>query len=61
MAPLGLLVAGPLADSLGIQAWYIVGGLLCATMGVVGFWIPSVMTLEGGRPDPAKKAPEFSV
>jgi DHA3 family macrolide efflux protein-like MFS transporter len=50
MTPLGLLVAGPVADGLGIQSWYIVGGLLCAAMGIVGFFIPSVMNIEAGHP-----------
>jgi DHA3 family macrolide efflux protein-like MFS transporter len=50
MTPLGLLVAGPLADTLGVQAWYIVGGVLCMAMGVAGLFIPSVMKLEAGRP-----------
>lgn len=51
MTPLSLLVAGPVADLLGIQSWYIVGGLLCAGLGVLGFFIPSAMNLEAGRPD----------
>lgn len=55
MTPLGLLVAGPVADSLGIQSWYIVGGLLCAAMGVAGLFIPSVMNIEAGHPQTATK------
>lgn len=27
MAPLGLMVAGPVADHLGIQAWFLLGGM----------------------------------
>jgi len=53
MTPLGLLLAGPLADSLGVQSWYVVGGLICALMGAIGLFLPSVMTLEAGRPEPA--------
>ncbi|MCL5428603.1 MAG: MFS transporter [Chloroflexi bacterium] len=51
MTPMGLLIAGPLADLLGVQSWFIVGGLLCAAMGVAGFFIPSVMNIEAGRPE----------
>ncbi|MGQ9813912.1 MAG: hypothetical protein ACUVR3_01980 [Candidatus Roseilinea sp.] len=29
MLPLRLLVAGPLSDALGVQAWYVVGGIFC--------------------------------
>jgi DHA3 family macrolide efflux protein-like MFS transporter len=44
--PLGLLVAGPLADQLGIQAWFLLGGTLCVSMGLVGLFMPSVMNIE---------------
>jgi DHA3 family macrolide efflux protein-like MFS transporter len=46
MSPLGLAIAGPLADSLGIQTWYWLGGLVCAGLGMLGFTIPAVMNLE---------------
>lgn len=46
MSPLGLAIAGPLSDALGIQTWYWIGGLVCASMGVLGFAIPAVMNLE---------------
>jgi len=60
MTPLGLLIAGPLADTLGVQTWWVVGGLLCALMGVIGVFIPSVMTLEAGRPELVTKAAEVT-
>src|SRR3972149_6233895 len=60
MTPLGLLIAGPLADTLGVQTWWVVGGLLCALMGVIGVFIPSVMTLEAGRPELVTKSAEVS-
>jgi DHA3 family macrolide efflux protein-like MFS transporter len=46
MTPLSLLVAGPVADALGVQTWYVIGGLLCALIGVGGFFVPSLMTIE---------------
>ncbi len=49
MSPLGLMLAGPLADRVGIQPWFWLGGLVCASMGVVGFLTPTVMRLEAGR------------
>lgn len=49
MSPLGLMLAGPLADRIGIQPWFWVGGLVCAAMGVIGFMTPTVMRLEAGR------------
>jgi len=56
MAPLGLLLAGPLVDSYGAPLWYRVAGSLCALMGVLGFLIPAVRDLEDGRPQSAKQA-----
>jgi DHA3 family macrolide efflux protein-like MFS transporter len=52
MAPIGLLIAGPVADRLGVQSWYIIGGVVCALMGVAGFFIPAVVGLEDGRAAP---------
>jgi DHA3 family macrolide efflux protein-like MFS transporter len=57
--PISLLLAGPLADTLGIQSWYVAGGLLCILMGVGGFFIRTVMQIEKGRPQeprPTQKA-----
>jgi DHA3 family macrolide efflux protein-like MFS transporter len=46
MSPLGLAIAGPVADLLRIQFWYILGGIGLITMGVTGFLIPVVARLE---------------
>ena len=46
MAPIGLLIAGPLSDILGIQTWFIFGGVVCIVMGLVGFAVPAVMNIE---------------
>jgi MFS transporter, DHA3 family, macrolide efflux protein len=46
IAPIGLLVAGPAADLLGVRTWFWLAGAVCATMGVVGFAIPAVMQIE---------------
>ena len=49
MAPLGLMIAGPIADQFGIQTWFLVGGLLCIIMGFAGFFIPVLMNIEENR------------
>jgi len=49
MTPLGLLIAGPLADVLGPPAWFVVGGVATALMGIVGFFIPAIMHIEDDR------------
>lgn len=46
IAPLGLTIAGPVADKFGIQAWFLLGGLFCIFMGVTGLFIPTVMNME---------------
>ncbi len=46
MMPLSLAVAGPVSDAIGVQAWYIFGGLVCALMGVAGFFIPALLHIE---------------
>jgi DHA3 family macrolide efflux protein-like MFS transporter len=50
MAPLGLAIAGPLADLLGVRIWFVIaGGAMCA-MGIGAFSIPAVMQIEEGMP-----------
>ncbi len=46
--PLGLAVAGPVADAVGGRAWWVVGGAGCVVMGLVSFALPVVMTMEDG-------------
>jgi len=50
MSPLGLLVASPVAEWLGIQAWYVVGGVVCALMGAAGLTIRIVASLDDQMP-----------
>jgi len=52
MMPLSLAVAGPLADWLGISAWYVIGGLSCVAMGVVARFIPAIVNLEQNHREP---------
>jgi DHA3 family macrolide efflux protein-like MFS transporter len=46
MSPLSLMVAGPVADALGLRLWYVVAGLFCALMGISGFFIPALVHIE---------------
>lgn len=46
MTPLGLAVAGPVADWLGVQTWYVAGGLVALLIGVGGFFSTSLMNIE---------------
>lgn len=49
MTPIGLLVAGPVADYLGVQSWYVVGGIITALLGLGAFFVPAIMRIENGR------------
>jgi DHA3 family macrolide efflux protein-like MFS transporter len=46
MSPIGLLLAAPIAELLGVRSWYVTGGLVCLSMGIAGFFIPSLMRIE---------------
>ena len=67
-SPLGLAIAGPVSDALGLQVWYVVAGVLCALSGLAGFLVPSIVHIEeydGGRMAEGKQlalgAPEIPV
>jgi DHA3 family macrolide efflux protein-like MFS transporter len=47
MAPLGLALAAPVAETLGVQAWYVAGGVACALAGGAGFLSPAVRGVKG--------------
>jgi MFS transporter, DHA3 family, macrolide efflux protein len=44
-SPLGLIIAGPVADATNIQLWFIAGGIATILMGLVTFFIPNILTL----------------
>jgi DHA3 family macrolide efflux protein-like MFS transporter len=46
MAPLSLLVAGPVSDWLGVRTWYLVGGSVCILLALAGLFIPAIMNIE---------------
>lgn len=62
MMPLGMIIAGPVADTLGVQTWFIAGGLVTGLMALVGFSLPALARFEEGRGSPEGQAadPEAS-
>jgi DHA3 family macrolide efflux protein-like MFS transporter len=46
MTPLGLVLAGPLAEAFGVRAWFLAGGALTALVGVAGLFTPVVVQVE---------------
>lgn len=49
MTPLGMLAAGPLADRLGVQIWFLVGGLITGAIAIICLFVPVLMNFEEGR------------
>lgn len=48
--PLGLVIAGPVGDSLGVQPWFLIAGIVTIGMGLAAFFIPAIMRIEEGPP-----------
>ena len=46
MTPLGLLLAGPLADAFGAQVWFIAGGVVTLLLGAGSFLVPALRYFE---------------
>lgn len=46
MAPVGLLIAGPLAERVGVAPWFAISGALIAMMGFVTQSLPAVRALD---------------
>jgi len=47
-SPLSLVIAGPVADWLGVRVWYLVAGVGCALMGAGAFFVPAIVHMEDG-------------
>ncbi len=46
MMPLGLALAGPVADAIGVRSWYLAAGAVTVAMAAAGFFVPSLMRIE---------------
>jgi DHA3 family macrolide efflux protein-like MFS transporter len=46
MAPIGMAVAGPVADTFGVQIWFVIGGIACVLMAVLACCVPAILNLE---------------
>ena len=55
MMPLGIALAAPVAENLGIQAWFIAGGFITVLMGIAGFLIPVIYNIDPTRCIPPYK------
>ncbi len=57
MSPLGLIIAGPISDRLGVQTWFIVGGIVTLLLGVGAVFVPAIMNIEEESASVGAKAP----
>ena len=46
LAPLGLLLAGPTADALGVRFWWLLTGIIIAVMGTGALLVPAIVRIE---------------
>jgi len=49
MVPLGLLLAGPVADAFGVQIWFLIGAIGLLVISAIFFFTPSLHNLEDHR------------
>jgi len=58
--PLGMLMAGPLAEALGTSAWFVIAGVTLLVTGMIAYVMKEVYTLDdqlpGGALQPAESA-----
>lgn len=55
-SPLGMAIAGPVADATSNQFWFILGGILTIATGLGSLFIPAIRKL-GEEPDESKPEP----
>jgi DHA3 family macrolide efflux protein-like MFS transporter len=51
MSPVGLLLAAPISEYVGIQAWFVIGGGVMIVTALGSMFIPAVMRMEDQRPE----------
>ena len=44
--PLGLIIAGPLAEVLSVQSWFLIAGITMAVMGTGALFVPAITRLD---------------
>ena len=56
MTPIGLLIAGPVADRFGVQPWFLVATASILVMSAMMLLTPAMMRLEDYRAPQAEAA-----
>ena len=50
MSPVGLAIAGPLADTYGVQTWFTLGSAALFILGIGSFFLPAIIHFEDDHP-----------
>ena len=53
-------MAAPVADLLGVRAWYALGGTACLAMGIVALMVPAILKIEGTPESPTQPEASFT-
>lgn len=61
ITPLSLLIAGPVADRIGVQAWFIVAGIACLLAAFYGSSNQALMGIESGSKASTPTAEDFAL
>ena len=48
--PIGLAIAGPVSDVVGVSLWFVLGGSACVSCGIASFFVRPMMHIEDQRP-----------
>lgn len=61
-SPIGLALAGPISDGLGLQVWYVVAGAIAVGMSAAFTLIPAVRRIEqyASKPQPEVQQAELA-
>ncbi|TFH07784.1 MAG: MFS transporter [Candidatus Atribacteria bacterium] len=62
--PIGLAIAGPVSDMLGVRFWFVAAGVACILAGVASLFIPALIQIEEQQrraSGPAEKLPEYDM
>lgn len=57
MMPLSMVALVPMTQALGLQSWYLVAGVTCVAMSLVGLFTPLVLRIEEEKPPLLAQAP----
>ena len=46
MSPIGLAIAGPVADAIGVRSWFVIAAAVLGVGGSAGLWLPALRRIE---------------